>query len=191
MRSARGERTSEGSGEVQVPEKKKGRKKRRESIGPICHESGQCETNEIELEGRLTTPDSINEIKVTLGPDGSYPTWIRNGLVDILALAVKEVAQCETGTYTNKCFGTTAMAYCPQKKSKYTNCKVPKFWGINYQSPKNPDGAPPNVGVDIRMEVVDDSDLCQEVMDGIGTVAGIVNGYAGDTFSLLSFACLL
>ena len=97
------------------------------AIGPICHESGQCETNEIELEGRLTTPDSINEIKVTLGPDGSYPTWIRNGLVDILALAVKEVAQCETGTYTNKCFGTTAMAYCPQKKSKYTNCKVPKY----------------------------------------------------------------
>ncbi|EMD63686.1 hypothetical protein GGP41_005676 [Bipolaris sorokiniana] len=160
------------------------------AVGPICHESGQCETNPIELSGTLTSSSRVDPIKVTLGPDGSYPTWIRNGLVDLLALAAKEVAKCEEVTYTNRCFGTTAMAYCPQKKSKGINCEVPRFWGINYQALDAPNAAPPNVGVDIAMEKVDQSKLCEDVMGGLGAVAGVVNGYAGGAFTLLAFACV-
>jgi hypothetical protein len=86
----------------------------------ICHESGQCETNDIELEGQLIAPGrggSVDNIKVILGPDGEYPTWIRNGLVDALRAAVKSISKCEDITHTNDCAGTTAMAYCPGKSS--------------------------------------------------------------------------
>lgn len=160
------------------------------AVGPICHESGQCETNPIELSGTLTKPSRIDTLKIKLGPDGSYPTWIRNGLVDILALAAKEVAKCEEVTYTNHCFGTTAMAYCPQKKSKGINCEVPKFWGINYQAPDAANAAPPNVGVDIAIAETEGNKLCEDVMGGLGAVAGVVNAYAGGAFTLLAFACV-
>ncbi|KNG48169.1 hypothetical protein TW65_05077 [Stemphylium lycopersici] len=156
---------------------------------PICHESGQCETNPIELKGQLFKSESVDDIKVTLGPDGSYPTWIRNGLIDTLAAAAKEVAKCEDGTYTNRCFGTTAMAYCPQRKTQYTNCEVPRFWGINYQDPGSANSAPPNVGVDIAMEKLGDGGICESVLTSLGAVAGAVHGVGGGVFTLLSFAC--
>lgn len=50
--------------------------------------------------------------------------------------------------------------------------------------------APPNVGVDIAMEKVDQSKLCEDVMGALGAVAGAVNGYAGTVFTLLAFACV-
>ncbi|RAR03920.1 hypothetical protein DDE82_004798 [Stemphylium lycopersici] len=149
----------------------------------------QCETNPIELKGQLFKSESVDDIKVTLGPDGSYPTWIRNGLIDTLAAAAKEVAKCEDGTYTNRCFGTTAMAYCPQRKTQYTNCEVPRFWGINYQDPGSANSAPPNVGVDIAMEKLGDGGICESVLTSLGAVAGAVHGVGGGVFTLLSFAC--
>ncbi|EDU39759.1 hypothetical protein PtrSN002B_001240 [Pyrenophora tritici-repentis] len=159
------------------------------AIYPICHESGQCETNDIDLKGMLITPSRVDAIKVTLGPHGAYPTWIRNGLVDALGAAARTVAKCEKGTHVDKCFGTTAMAYCPQRKIEYQNCEVPKFWGINYQSSKNPDGAPPNLSLDVSMEKEGDGGLCEDVMSGLGAVAGAVHGVGGGVFTLLSFAC--
>lgn len=160
------------------------------AVGPICHESGQCETNPIELKAMITHSESADAIKVTLGPDGEYPTWIRNGLVDVLALAAKQVAKCTDVTYTNRCFGGSAMAYCPPNKHVATNCEVPKFWGINYQAPDAANAAPPNIGLDIAMEKVDDSKLCEDIMTGLGAVAGAVNGYSGGVFTLLTFACV-
>jgi DNA-binding FrmR family transcriptional regulator len=38
------------------------------------------------------------------------------------------------------------------------------------------------------MEFVDD-EICQNMLDALGAVAGAVNGVAGGIFSLLSFAC--
>lgn len=143
------------------------------AISPICHESGQCETNDLELTAQLFKSESVDDIKVTLGPQGAYPTWIRNGLIDALAAAAKEVAKCESGTYTNRCFGSTAMAYCPQTQTEYTNCEVPKYWGINFQSPDNPAGAPPNLSLDIEMEKLGDGGLCEDIMGALGGVAGM------------------
>ncbi|KAI8931333.1 hypothetical protein NX059_011674 [Plenodomus lindquistii] len=155
----------------------------------VCHESGQCETNDIELKSMLMSSEGADALKITLGPDGTYPTWIRNGLVDALGAAIKAVAKCETGTYTNKCFGSTAMAYCQQRKTQYTNCEVPKYWGVNYQDPNEANAAPPAIGLDIAAEKDSDSAVCEDVMDGLGGVAGAVHGVAGGIFTLLSFAC--
>lgn len=113
---------------------------------------------------------------------------IRNGLIDLLGVAVKGIAKCESGTYTNTCFGVTAMAYCPRKKTPYTNCEVPRFWGITYQTPDAANSAPPFVSVDINSERTDAS-VCKDALEITGTLAGAVNGYAGTAFTLLSYAC--
>lgn len=159
------------------------------AVAPICHESGQCETNDIELHAQFFKSESVENLDITIGPDGEYPTWIRNGLVDVLHAAVASIAKCESGTYTNQCFGSSAMAYCPRKKTKYTNCEVPKYWGINYQAPDAANAAPPNIGLNINVEKSGDGGVCEDAMSVLGTVAGAVNGYAGGVFSLLSFAC--
>ncbi|OAL01009.1 hypothetical protein IQ06DRAFT_135897 [Phaeosphaeriaceae sp. SRC1lsM3a] len=158
-------------------------------LGEVCHESGQCETNDLTLKSTQWSADSNPELKITLGPDGTYPTWIRNGLIDTLGRSIKAVAKCKEVTYTNKCFGTTAMAYCPQKKSKHTNCEVPKFWGINFQSPDVANAAPPALALDLQSERTD-GEVCKTALETTGTVAGAVNGYAGSIFTLLSLACV-
>jgi hypothetical protein len=81
------------------------------------------------------------------------------------------------------------MAYCPRRKSKYTNCEVPKFWGITYQTPDAANAAPPAIAVDLASEF-SDAEVCKTAMEVTGSVAGAVNGYAGTVFSLLSYACV-
>jgi hypothetical protein len=78
-------------------------------MGAACHGEGNCETTDIEKKSILWGKDSQKEWKVTLSPTGTYVSWIRNGLLDALGAAVKEVVKCESGTYTNKCFGSSAM----------------------------------------------------------------------------------
>lgn len=84
----------------------------------VCHESGQCETNDIKMDGQLLSTDSAENIELTLGPDGSYPTWIRNGLVDALIAAVHAIAKCEDTTHKPTC--PNPMVYCPGKLSLST-----------------------------------------------------------------------
>lgn len=80
-------------------------------LAEACHESGQCETNDIEMDGQIISTDTVNNIKLTLGPDGAYPTWIRNGLLDALFAAVKEIAKCEDTTHKPTC--PNPMVFCP------------------------------------------------------------------------------
>ncbi|KAF2847365.1 hypothetical protein T440DRAFT_471078 [Plenodomus tracheiphilus IPT5] len=141
------------------------------------------------MNSMLFTASTATALKVTLGPDGTYPTWIRNGLIDALAAAVKTIAKCEDGTYTNTCPGTTAMAWCPRKETQFTNCEVPKFWGINFQDPKEANAAPPALAMDVAVEKKGDGGVCEDTMTGLGAVAGAVNGVAGGIFTLLTFAC--
>jgi hypothetical protein len=47
-----------------------------------CHESGQCETNDITFDGwwqESGLNGDMGPIVVTMDPSGTYPTWIRNG----------------------------------------------------------------------------------------------------------------
>ena len=64
------------------------------------------------------------------------------------------------------------MAYCPDKKTPFTNCEVPKYWGVNYQAPDSANAAPPNIGVNVAVEKGGDSQVCEDAMTGIGAVAG-------------------
>jgi hypothetical protein len=50
-------------------------------------------------------------------------------------------------------------------------CEVPAFWGINFQDPSAANAAPPNIGVDVSMELVE-STACADMMTGLGAVAG-------------------
>lgn len=63
------------------------------------------------------------------------------------------------------------MAYCPQNKSKHTVCEVPKFWGINFQSPDVSNAAPPALALDLASETTD-GEVCKTALETTGTVAG-------------------
>ncbi|KAF2245815.1 hypothetical protein BU26DRAFT_488467 [Trematosphaeria pertusa] len=156
-------------------------------LGEVCHESGQCETNDIELDGIIWSSNDQTEIKVTLGPDGEYPTWIRNGLLDGLKAAVQTVAKCEETTYHNSC--GFSPYYCPAKDSKHMQCEVPKYWGINFQAKGEENAAPPNLATNMKVERVGASPLCEDILTGLGAVAGAVHGVGGGIFTLLTFAC--
>ncbi|CBX95969.1 hypothetical protein IAQ61_004795 [Plenodomus lingam] len=158
-------------------------------IYEVCHETGQCETSTIDMKSMLLSSETATALKVSIDPAGSYPTWIRNGLVDALAAATKAVAKCTQGTHTNTCAGSTAMAYCPRRKTKYTNCEVPKYWGVNFQDPKEANAAPPSMGLDVAVEEAGDAAACEDAMAGLGAVAGAVHGVGGGIFTLLTFAC--
>lgn len=77
---------------------------------------------------------------------------------------------------------------CLAKDKKVTQCKVPKYWGVNYQDPKEKKAAPPSIGTSLEVKAVDDK-VCEDAMGALGAVAGAVNGVAGGMFELLSLAC--
>jgi hypothetical protein len=100
-------------------------------MGHACQSEGQCDTTDIEKEAQLMSASNVLDIKVTIGPHGAYPTWIRNGLLDTMGAAIRSVAQCTPGTYTNTCPGVTAMAYCPRKKTQFVNCEVRTIFSLS------------------------------------------------------------
>jgi hypothetical protein len=93
-------------------------------MGKVCHEAGLCETPPIVEKTQLIEGSTVSDIKVTLDPNGAYPTWIRNGLLDALNAAVRQIAVCTPGSHTDTCPGVSAMSYCPQTVTKYVNCVV-------------------------------------------------------------------
>ncbi|ORY08484.1 hypothetical protein BCR34DRAFT_11899 [Clohesyomyces aquaticus] len=155
----------------------------------VCHESGNCETNDITFDGWYMAPGNnapMGPIVVTMAPSGSYPTWIRNGLVDSLQAAVKAVAKCGTVHNTQLCQGGDKG--CSPVKSEAFQCEVPKYWGINYQSPDVVNAAPPFMGADVKMDPADGSG-CQDALDAIGAIAGAIHGVGGGLFTLPKLSC--
>lgn len=95
----------------------------------ICHETGLCETNDIEFKGRYLENryGKNEEIKVTLEPHGAYPEWIRNGLVETLMAAVKKGAKCEDVCHISRdqqCsnWGNCGCKSATPHKSESENC---------------------------------------------------------------------
>ncbi|EAT76988.1 hypothetical protein SNOG_15613 [Parastagonospora nodorum SN15] len=39
------------------------------------------------MKSRFWKSENNHNLKVTLGPHGTYPVWIRNGLVDLLGVS--------------------------------------------------------------------------------------------------------
>lgn len=155
-------------------------------LGEVCRESGQCQTNDITMEGQVLTKETAENIELTLGPAGAYPTWIRNGLLDGLMAAVKEIAKCEEITHDAPC--PNPMVFCPNEPEKVTQCEVPKYWGINWQDPEASNAAPPHMEADLEVQVTD-STICADTLESLGAIAGAISGIAGGAFTLLTFAC--
>lgn len=156
----------------------------------VCHTTGLCETNEIEYKGRYFVQGigKNEDITVKLGPHGSYPTWIRNGLVDTLKAAVMAGAKCEevTNYQANQCFGNRGE--CTFDKATGVMCEVPKFWGVTWAHFDEHNAAPPFISVDVEMES-SSKQVCEDMMTMIKEIAGAVNGVAGGFATLLSLTC--
>lgn len=76
-----------------------------DKLADVCSESGQCQTNEIEMDAKI--PDRV----LTIGPTGAYPTERREDLITALELAVNEVAECKDVKHKVDC--PNPMVYCP------------------------------------------------------------------------------
>lgn len=171
-----------------------------DKLGDACNEN-LCETNDITIKGQIHSSDTTDNIELTLGPTGSYKDDLRDDLFDAWKAVVKEIAKCEEVTNDPPC--PNPQVFCPSEfhvalgekfrdflirdvdePTKYTQCEVPQFWGVIYDKGDNP----PNMQTDLEVEVSDDT-LCEDLMEGLGGVAGAVSGVAGGFFTLLSFAC--
>lgn len=85
-----------------------------DALADACHpgvNNGVCETSDVKLEGQIVSKDSAVNIELTLGPEGDYPTWVRNGLLDALRAGVGEVAKCEDTISDPPC--PNPMVFCP------------------------------------------------------------------------------
>lgn len=138
-------------------------------LGPACHESGQCETNTLSANGQWIGEGvnaDMGPITVTLTPSGDFPTWIHNGLLDILKASVIQVADCRdvVNVQTDKPGGTRTKAH---------QCLVPSFWGVNYQAADN--AAPPFIGVSVSAKEDDRDSPCQTALETLGGLAGQFN----------------
>ncbi|KAF2111832.1 hypothetical protein BDV96DRAFT_634595 [Lophiotrema nucula] len=149
-------------------------------LASVCHEHGSCDTNDVIFTTAAWAQRDYEPGTITIQPDGEYPTWIRNGLLDTLMAAVKAIAKCESGVY----IGPQCMIRpCDlPEHTPYTQCTVPNYWGINYQGPDTCSGcAPPFMNFAVSMETVDDK-LCEELLgaaNGLSTIAGSVTGEPG------------
>ncbi|KAI3324079.1 hypothetical protein HD806DRAFT_543494 [Xylariaceae sp. AK1471] len=153
-----------------------------------CSTAGTCDTGDVALNGQLISSGlggEIQDITITIHPDGAYPTWIHNALLDALSAAVKAVAQCADVTNSPTC--PTTMAYCPSEPFTVNECVVPRYWSVNYQ-PSDLNGAPPFIQADMTFET-DDIGFCDTLVTVGGAVAGAVNGAAGGIFSLIGLFC--
>ncbi|PSN75516.1 hypothetical protein BS50DRAFT_628687 [Corynespora cassiicola Philippines] len=152
-----------------------------DKLGEACQEN-LCETNDITIKGQIHDSESTDNIELTLGPHGSYNSDLRDDLFDAWKALIKEIAKCEEITNDPPC--PNPMVFCPNEPEKYTQCEVPQYWAIIYDKGDNP----PNMQADLEVEK-SDNPLCEDLMDGLGAVAGAVHGVAGGFFQLLSFAC--
>ncbi|KAI1175011.1 hypothetical protein F4777DRAFT_579458 [Nemania sp. FL0916] len=161
-----------------------------DALNKACSEEGTCDTNDVPISGQFIDggmEGKVEDITVTITPNGAYPTWIHNGLLDTLYAAVKAVAQCEDVTRTTYCPGNP-MSYCPDQEITVNECKVPAYWSINYQAKDAANAAPPNIGTKVAY-AVDSNGFCSTFTTIGNAVAGAVNGAAGGVFTLLGLAC--
>ncbi|KAF2117238.1 hypothetical protein BDV96DRAFT_571744 [Lophiotrema nucula] len=163
------------------------------SVGDACHTTGLCDTNDITFPGWWQadgTGGTMGPITVTVGPSGSYPTWIRNGLLDSLKAAVVAGAKCGDSTNIQPCVSGDETCTGPVKTVAY-QCEVPAFWGIDYQDPNAADAAPPSIAINVNQALDDGDSVCSDMLSGIGAIAGAIDGGAGAgaLFSLLSLTC--
>ncbi|KAL1959284.1 hypothetical protein VTO42DRAFT_2471 [Malbranchea cinnamomea] len=161
----------------------------KERLTDVCSTKGQCFSNAFELEGQIHEPGlggKTQTISVIVKPEGEYPTWIRNGLLDALIASVKAVIKCREVTTTPTC--ANPMAYCPSRPFTTTQCEVPRFWGVNYQHPDEAHAAPPNMSVELDMKV-DHGGFCEDLTTAASAVGGAVSGVAGGIFQLIGLAC--
>jgi hypothetical protein len=86
-------------------------------MGSVCSTQGLCETNAVDITGYQLVDaglgGSVYDETLTITPNGAYPTWIHNGLLEALNAAVGAAAQCSQVTNTPTC--PNPESYCPGK----------------------------------------------------------------------------
>jgi hypothetical protein len=86
-----------------------------DNLASACATTGLCDTNSIDITGYQLVNGGlggeVDDETVTLTPNGAYPSWIHNGLLDALRAAVKAAATCSDVTNTPVC--PNPAVYCP------------------------------------------------------------------------------
>lgn len=158
-----------------------------DSMYPICkgEEGGFCESLAIDLDALEYSPSSVDQLSVTMHPDGHYAKWVRNGLLDILTAAAQNVAKCESGTHLDPCFVTTIAPTCPSESVDYTNCEVPRYWYVAYTGDDQDDSDTPSyIEVGLEVENLGDGGLCEKVLEDGAALVGMFSELFSDYRSL-------
>ncbi|KAI0860478.1 hypothetical protein F4860DRAFT_221366 [Xylaria cubensis] len=160
-------------------------------LSGACSEQGNCNTNEGSIDGQIVNGGRGGEVKditVVVTPGGDYPTWIHNGLLETLLDALDKAVECQEVTNISDCVGSGLGAYCPEHKITVNQCKLPKYFAVNYQADDASHAAPPFIEAKLDLEVAE-SGFCAKFTTIGSAIAGAVNGAAGGVFSLIGLAC--
>ena len=75
------------------------------NLTSLCADEGQCDTGPVSIKGYQLigtghdeSYSSTEDETVTIAASGSYPTWIHNGLLEVLGAAANSVANCSSVT---------------------------------------------------------------------------------------------
>ncbi|KAI0187212.1 hypothetical protein EV127DRAFT_410558 [Xylaria flabelliformis] len=112
----------------------------------------------------------------------------RSGLLETLLDALDKAVECQEVTNISDCVGSGLGAYCPEHKTTVNQCKLPKYFAVNYQADDASHAAPPFIEAKLDLEVAE-SGFCAKFTTIGSAIAGAVNGAAGGVFSLIGLAC--
>lgn len=87
----------------------------KQKLDKACHDSGQCETNDIKIKGQILATDQVDDIELTLAPSGSYPSSMHKKLLDALFAAVNKMAKCDKTSHKGSASCANPMVFCPGK----------------------------------------------------------------------------
>ncbi|MCJ1371116.1 hypothetical protein MMC20_002331 [Loxospora ochrophaea] len=121
------------------------------NLTSLCADEGQCDTGPVSIKGYQLigtghdeSYSSTEDETVTIAASGSYPTWIHNGLLEVLGAAANSVANCSSVT--------VKPPLCPEIRGLPGDCPD--------QDPNSSNSAPPFITNDITVTYPTEDGFC-------------------------------
>nr|POE59389.1 hypothetical protein CFP56_24658 [Quercus suber] len=166
-------------------------------LAEACVE-GTCDETVVPWPTTIWSKYDSEPGNVTITPHGGYPIWMRNGLLGALEGAVKAVANCTQGTYSQVGSGLLLLTSLRRKSAQRRTLTLWFLdWAVIHESSECTDCGPATMEFEISMQEAD-GDLCQDMIDsskdGFDTANTLTLGAGSEFFegadALFTFAGL-
>ncbi|KAL9051193.1 MAG: hypothetical protein Q9162_006171 [Coniocarpon cinnabarinum] len=174
----------------------------RNNVSSTCATIGTCiNGNDVSVpSSSLIDGGQVATLDISYTVDGDYPTWVHNGLIEMLAFVMDNQTTVQNnvcGLYNDGavCAGTTGGDFCPETKECYDQYTAPGSVAVVLAGDNvDPNAAPGYISVQFTTkEEGSDGNLC-DTMTTLGSgLAGFIAdesaGPVGGIFTLASLFC--